>query len=128
VIVDDGISPVMITNGSAHEIVGDWIMAGDSSDWGTDLLGSDETIEPGNSRSFEVEDGVKFFLQIGVARSCRPIRSSIGLSRTQRMNRMTHKTKSNIIEELLKVLSLREPSGPRNTLQVLLNTAMKTEQ
>jgi len=41
---------------------------------------------------------------------------------------MTHQIESSIIEELLKVLSLREPNGLRNTLQVLLNAAMKAEQ
>jgi transposase-like protein len=41
---------------------------------------------------------------------------------------MTHQFESSIIEELLKVLSLREPDGLRNTLQVLLNAAMKAEQ
>jgi len=41
---------------------------------------------------------------------------------------MTHQIESSIIEELLKVLSLREPDGLRNTIQVLLNAAMKAEQ
>jgi len=41
---------------------------------------------------------------------------------------MTHQIESSIIEELLKVLSLREPNGLRNTLKVLLNAAMKVEQ
>ncbi len=41
---------------------------------------------------------------------------------------MTHQIESSIIEELLKVLSLREPNGLKNTLQVLLNAAIKVEQ
>jgi len=41
---------------------------------------------------------------------------------------MTHQIESSIIEELLKVLNLREPNGLRKTLQVLLNATMKAEQ
>ncbi len=41
---------------------------------------------------------------------------------------MTHQIESSIIEELLKVLSLREPDSLRNTIQVLPNAAMKAKQ
>jgi transposase-like protein len=41
---------------------------------------------------------------------------------------MTHQDESSILEDVLKVLSLKEPGGLRNTIQVLLNAAMKVEQ
>jgi putative transposase len=41
---------------------------------------------------------------------------------------MTHQDESSILEDVVKVLSLKEPGGLRNTIQVLLNAAMKVEQ
>jgi len=41
---------------------------------------------------------------------------------------MTHQMESNIIEELLKVLSLRETNSLRNTLKLVLNAVIKAKQ
>jgi len=41
---------------------------------------------------------------------------------------MTHQDESSILEDVLKVLTLREPEGLKNAIAVLLNAAMKIER
>jgi transposase-like protein len=41
---------------------------------------------------------------------------------------MTHQDESSIIEDVLKVLTLREPEGLKSAIKVLLNAAMKIER
>jgi len=41
---------------------------------------------------------------------------------------MTHQDQSSILEDVLKVLTLREPDGLRNAITILMNAAMKAER
>lgn len=41
---------------------------------------------------------------------------------------MTHQEESSILEEVLKVLTLREPEGLKSAIKILLNAAMKIER
>ncbi len=41
---------------------------------------------------------------------------------------MTHQEESSVLEDVLKVLTLREPEGLKDAIKVLLNAAMKIER